>query len=132
MIAPVQYYTGFRAKSMITAPLMSLVWVCPVLFTHDMSARGKRRAKLEGCGWGLFAASARPLGAELRTWRGRLPQELRLARIGTLELANIAEFNDKFAVPAKEKGTAFWRTSRPDLNWVFTVQTERVVAKDNT
>jgi hypothetical protein len=35
-------------------------------------------------------------------------------------------------VPAVEKGTAFRRTSRTDLNWIFTVQTERVVAKDNT
>jgi transposase len=73
------------------------------------------------------------------TWQGRLPQELRLAGISTVEQANaflneryIAEFNDKFTVPAKEKGTAFRRTSRRDLNWVFTVQTERVVAKDNT
>jgi len=73
------------------------------------------------------------------TWQGRLPQELRLAGITTVEQANaflneryIAEFNDKFTVPAKEKGTAFRRTSRTDLNWVFTVQTERVVAKDNT
>ena len=73
------------------------------------------------------------------TWQGRLPQELRLAGITTLEQANrflseryIAEFNEKFKVPAKEKGTAFRRTSRTDLNWVFTVQTERVVANDNT
>jgi hypothetical protein len=35
-------------------------------------------------------------------------------------------------VPAVEKGTAFRRSSRTDLNWIFTVQTERVVAKDNT
>jgi hypothetical protein len=35
-------------------------------------------------------------------------------------------------VAAEEKGTAFRRTSRSDLNWIFTVQTERVVAKDNT
>jgi transposase len=73
------------------------------------------------------------------TWQGRLPQELRLAGITTLEGANaflrqryIAEFNQKFAVAAAEKGTAFRRTSRSDLNWIFTVQTERVVAKDNT
>jgi len=73
------------------------------------------------------------------TWQGRLPQELRLAGISTVEQANaflneryIAEFNDKFTVAAKEKGTAFRRTPRRDLNWVFTVQTERVVAKDNT
>ena len=35
-------------------------------------------------------------------------------------------------MPAAEKGTAFRRTSRSDLNWIFTVQTERVVEKDNT
>jgi len=35
-------------------------------------------------------------------------------------------------VPAAEKGTAFRRTTRSDLNWIFTVQTERVVGKDNT
>src|SRR5664279_766927 len=73
------------------------------------------------------------------TWQGRLPQELRLAGISTAEGANaflrekyIGEFNAKFRVPAEEKGTAFRRTSRTDLNWIFTVQTERVVAKDNT
>src|SRR3982750_565279 len=73
------------------------------------------------------------------TWQGRLPQELRLAGIGTVEEANqflrdryIAEFNGKFKVTAREKGTAFRRTARADLNWIFTVQNERVVAKDNT
>jgi hypothetical protein len=73
------------------------------------------------------------------TWQGRLPQELRLAGINTAEGANeflrqryIAEFTAKFTVPAAEKGTAFRRTSRSDLDWIFTVQTERVVAKDNT
>jgi len=72
------------------------------------------------------------------TWQGRLPQELRLAGIVTVEAANaflreryIAEFNAKFTVAAKEKGTAFRKTSRADLNWIFTVQTERVVGKDN-
>jgi len=73
------------------------------------------------------------------TWQGRLPQELRLAGISTVEGANaflreryIGEFNSKFSVPAEEKGTAFRRTGRTDLNWIFTVQTERVVGKDNT
>ena len=73
------------------------------------------------------------------TWQGRLPQELRLAGIDTVEGANaflraryIAEFNEKFTVAAKEKGTAFRQTARKDLNWIFTVQSERVVAKDNT
>ena len=73
------------------------------------------------------------------TWQGRLPQELRLAGISTAEGANtflrrryIGEFNTKFSMPAAEKGTAFRRTGRTDLNWIFTVQTERVVDKDNT
>lgn len=73
------------------------------------------------------------------TWQGRLPQELRLAGINTVEAANrflkttyIAPFNEKFMVPAAEKGTAFRRTPRTDLDWIFTVQTERVGAKDNT
>jgi transposase len=73
------------------------------------------------------------------TWQGRLPQELRLAGINRLEEANaflreqyVAAFNAKFAVEAAEKGTAFRRTARSDLDWVFTIQTERVVAQDNT
>src|SRR3954467_4574097 len=73
------------------------------------------------------------------TWQGRLPQELRLAGINTIEGANrflrdryIAEFNRRFSVAAAEKGTAFRRTGRSDLNWIFSIQTERVVEKDNT
>ena len=72
------------------------------------------------------------------TWQGRLPQELRLAGIDSVAGANeflstryIALFNEKFATVAAEKGTAFRRTGRGDLDWIFTVQTERVVAKDN-
>ena len=68
-----------------------------------------------------------------------MPQELRLAGITAAGVVNaflrehyIEEFNRKFHVAAMEKGTAFRRTSRSDLNWIFTVQTERVVNKDNT
>jgi transposase len=73
------------------------------------------------------------------TWQARLPQELRLAGVATLEAANrflreryIAEFNRKFTVKAAERGTAFRRCGRSDLNWIFSIQTERVVGKDNT
>jgi transposase len=73
------------------------------------------------------------------TWQGRLPQELRLAGVTTVEGGNrflregyIERFNKQFRVPAAEKGTAFRRSSRSDLEWIFTIQTERVVAKDNT
>ena len=49
-----------------------------------------------------------------------------------LRQSYIGEFNAKFAVAAPQKGTAFRRTSRSDLDWIFTAQTERVVDKDNT
>ena len=56
------------------------------------------------------------------TWQGRLPQELRLAGITTVEAANqclrgeyIPRFNQQFRVGAAEKGTAFRKTSRSDL-----------------
>jgi transposase len=74
------------------------------------------------------------------TWQGRLPQELRLAKITTVEAANeflrnsyIARFNKQFAVAATDEGeTAIRPCVRSDLNWIFTIQTERVVDKDNT
>ena len=74
-----------------------------------------------------------------RTWQGRLPQELRLAGITTLEEANrflaeryLAEFNQRFAVAAAQAGTAFVPCRRTDLARVFALQHERVVARDNT
>ena len=73
------------------------------------------------------------------TWQGRLPQELRLAGISGVEEANrflreryIAEINRKFGVAAAEKGHAFVPVRGSDLDRIFSVQTERVVAKDNT
>ncbi len=74
-----------------------------------------------------------------RTWQGRLPQELRLAGITTLAEANrflreqyVAEFNQRFAVAAAEEGTAFVPSTRTDLDRVFSLHHERVVARDNT
>lgn len=74
-----------------------------------------------------------------RTWQGRLPQELRLRKMETVEGANRflreqyrAEFNRRFAVPAAEKGSAFVRTRRKDLEWIFCLQHERTVNGDNT
>jgi len=73
------------------------------------------------------------------TWQGRLPQELRVRKITTLEAANqflklayIKEFNRKFSVTASERGTAFVPVRRQDLDLVFSLQHERVVARDNT
>ena len=74
-----------------------------------------------------------------RTWQGRLPQELRLRKLTTLEEANRflrqqyqAEFNRRFAVAAAGQGSAFVRTRRKDLDWVFSIQHERTVNQDNT
>lgn len=73
------------------------------------------------------------------TWQGRLPQELRLREIQDVEQANeflrceyITEFNQKFTVPAAQKGSAFVRSRRSDLDWIFSVQPERTVNQDNT
>lgn len=74
-----------------------------------------------------------------RTWQGRLPQELRVRKLTTVEQANRflreeyqAEFNRRFAVSAAGKGSAFVRTRRKDLGWVFSIQHERTVNGDNT
>ena len=73
------------------------------------------------------------------TWQGRLPQELRLRQLTTVAAANqflrdhyLREFNPRFMVKAAERGTAFVSARRKDLDLVFSVQHERVVARDNT
>jgi transposase len=73
------------------------------------------------------------------TWQGRLPQELRLHEIGTLELANqflrehyIAEFNQRFQVAAEQRGSAFLPCRSRDLERTFSLQFERTVNRDNT
>jgi hypothetical protein len=74
-----------------------------------------------------------------RTWQGRLPQELRIRQINTLEEANhflqaeyIAEFNQRFTVESELEGTAFLSCQRVDLDRVFSIQSERLVNRDNT
>ena len=73
------------------------------------------------------------------TWQGRLPQELRLHGIRTLEGANkflneyyITEFNRRFTVPAAQRGTAFISCRHRNLEMVFTQRFERTVDRDNT
>jgi transposase len=74
-----------------------------------------------------------------RTWQGRFPQELRIRKIQDVDAANrfleqdyAAEFNRRFTVPAEGQGSAFVRTRRKDLDWVFSIQHERTVNGDNT
>jgi hypothetical protein len=73
------------------------------------------------------------------TWQGRLPQDLRLAGMRTVEEANqflrnrhILEISRRLRVPAAEKGHAFVPVRGQDLDRIFSVQHERVVANDNT
>ena len=73
------------------------------------------------------------------TWQGRLPQELRLRGIHTVEAGNaflrehyVAEFNRRFQVPAAQRGSAFLACRSPNLDLVFSLQFERMVNRDNT
>jgi transposase len=73
------------------------------------------------------------------TWQGRLPQELRLRELRTLEAANrflredyIAEFNRRFQVAARQRGNAFVPCRRRDRERIFSLQFERSVNRDNT
>src|ERR1700746_1417283 len=71
------------------------------------------------------------------TWQGRLPQELRLQGITTLEAANAflrehyrAEFNRRFQVRAAQAGSAFMPGRSRDLDLIFALQFERTVNRD--
>src|SRR5258705_4727926 len=62
------------------------------------------------------------------TWQGRLPQELRLHKIGSLEAANvflrehyIAAFNRRFQVAPAQRGNAFVACRGRDLDLVFSL-----------
>jgi len=72
------------------------------------------------------------------TWQGRLPQELRLRELRTLEAANrflwedyTAEFNRRFQVAPKQRGNAFVPCRSRDLEQIFSLQFERSVNRDN-
>src|SRR5436189_1464420 len=73
------------------------------------------------------------------TWQGRLPQELRLHGVETVEQANaflrehyIAEFNRRFPVRAPQAGSAFVARRSRDLDLIVSLQFERTVNRDNT
>jgi hypothetical protein len=73
------------------------------------------------------------------TWQGRLPHELGLNEITTVEEANqflrqtyIAVFNRLFSVAAAQTGNAFLPVYGHDLDLVFSMQYDRVAGKDNT
>jgi hypothetical protein len=74
-----------------------------------------------------------------RTLQDRLPKELRLAGIGTIEAANAwlaghykAEHNCRFAIAPDEEGTAFVPDRDGAWRDILCVIEERVVGNDNT
>jgi transposase len=73
------------------------------------------------------------------TLQGRLPKDLRLAGITTVEAANawlkshyIAEHNAAFAIKAEQEGTAFVADRHEAWRETLCVIEERTVANDNT
>src|SRR5579859_1418380 len=73
------------------------------------------------------------------TWQRRLPQELRLRGISSVQEANrflrehyIAELNRKFSIAAAQPESAFVTACGKDLDRIFSMQQERVVNQDNT
>lgn len=73
------------------------------------------------------------------TIQGRLPQELRLARIDNYAAANryldrrfIPDFNRRFTVRPQQPDSAFISVAGLDLELLLSLQHDRVVQKDNT
>jgi transposase len=73
------------------------------------------------------------------TLQDRLPKELRLAGIGTVEAANawlksryIAEHNARFAVDPEQEGSAFVPDEKEMWREILCVIEERTVSNDNT
>ncbi|HWN79929.1 MAG TPA: ISNCY family transposase [Bradyrhizobium sp.] len=72
------------------------------------------------------------------TLQKRLPPELRLAEIATIEAANrylkmrfVPDYNARFAVPAAEEGSAFLPYAGRPLEDVLCIQDYRQVGRDN-
>jgi transposase len=73
-----------------------------------------------------------------QTLQGRLPKELALAGLGTMEAANIfmrdvylPAHNTRFAILAEQEGTAFTPVLGVDLGEILCVQEDRTVGNDN-
>jgi len=73
-----------------------------------------------------------------RTLQGRLVNELRLAGIRTVALANryirerfLPEFNAEFARPPADPASAFVPLGRVDLDYILCLEEERTVGRDN-
>jgi hypothetical protein len=86
-----------------------------------------------------YSPQARELGERsFGTWQGRCRRKCECAAFRTGKpftgscARNTCRLKDILAVPAAQKGTAFVQSARKDLDRVFSLQYERVVANDNT
>jgi transposase len=73
------------------------------------------------------------------TLQDRLPKELKLAGIDTVEAANrwlsdvyIAEHNERFAITAEQEGSAFVADAMEAWREILCIQEDRTVGNDNT
>ncbi len=73
------------------------------------------------------------------TLQDRLPKELKLAGIDTVEAANrwlndfyIAEHNERFAIAAEQEGSAFVPDAMEAWREILCIQEDRTVGNDNT
>ena len=100
------------------------------------------RAMAELCITQIFARSPEAKGRIERangTFQDRLVSELRLAGVSTMVEANtflesfISRFNERFAVPPDEPGTAYRQPDNAiDLDGILCLKERRQVARDNT
>src|SRR5437016_5661992 len=93
--------------------------------------RKRERRRAPGAGRRAERASA--------ALQGRLPHELRLHGVTNYPAANryreqtfIGDFNRRFTVRPRERGSAFSALTGIDLELVVSAQHERIVQKDNT
>ena len=90
----------------------------------------------------IAAYSPQARGRSERTFetlQDRLPKELKLAGIDTVEAANrwlsdvyIAEYNERFAIAAEQEGSAFVADTMAAWREVLCIQEDRTVGNDNT
>ena len=107
--------------------------------SQPADASGPRaRAARRRAYWGLFATGSRALQRAFQTLQDRLVKELRLAGITSIEAANafirevyLPAYNERFAAPAAEPGSAFTSIPGVDLDEILCVQEERQVGNDN-
>ena len=143
-----------------TLAALSDVLECHGRFSELYTDRGSHFAPTAKCGAGelrpegqvqrvlravgirhILARSPEARGRSERafgTLQGRLPQELRLHGITSYAAANqyltrafVPDFNRRFTVVPTERGSAFVKVARSDLELVLSVHHERVVRPDS-